>query len=177
MQFFLISDTLMRYAGRGGHSRARVSLQNLELMLKDLRILVADDDPSILEIVATYLNSLGHHTVTCPDGAEGLKILAEDEFDLIVSDVRMAGLNGFEFLRTARLLCPDIGFVIMTAYEDRYPLSEALRAGADGYISKPFTFNKFSLIFERAYWTALSRQDWWENHQVEASSHGDTLES
>ena len=55
----------------------------------------------------------------------------------------------------------------MTGFEEEYSLSDALRAGADGYITKPFSLSKFSLIFERAYWHALSRQDWWEQHKTE----------
>ena len=78
----------------------------------------------------------------------------------------MAGLNGFELLRSTRDRYSDIGFVLMTAYEKQYPMSQALEAGADGYISKPFTLKKLSLIFEQAYWHALSRQDWWDAHAL-----------
>jgi len=138
-------------------------------MLKHLRVLVVDDDAEILEMLAEFLRSRDHDVVTRPNGREGLIALRDDEFDLVISDIKMVGLNGFEFLKAARASYPDIGMVLMTAYEDEYPLSEALRAGADGYISKPFTLSKFSLIFERAYWKAISRQDWWEHHAVEAS--------
>ena len=135
-------------------------------MLNDLRILVVDDDASLLEVVATFLESNGHTVRTSESGEEALDVLRDEEFDLVLSDVAMAGLNGFELLRATRELYPDIGFVLMTAYEKRYPLSEALDAGADGYLSKPFTLRKLSLIFERAYWKALSRSDWWEAHTV-----------
>lgn len=135
-------------------------------MLNELRILVVDDDISLLEVVATFLESNGHAVQTCESGEEALDVLRDREFDLILSDVAMAGLNGFELLRATRELYPDIGFVLMTAYEKEYPLSEALDAGADGYLSKPFTLKKLSLIFERAYWNALSRSDWWEAHTV-----------
>ena len=79
----------------------------------------------------------------------------------------MAGMDGFELLKAVRKLSADLGFILMTAYEEKYPLTEALEAGADGYISKPFSLSKFSLIFEEEYWNALSRQDWWEKHTVE----------
>lgn len=76
-------------------------------------------------------------------------------------------MNGFELLKAMRKRVPDVGFILMTAYEDEHPLSEALEAGAYGYISKPFSLSKFSLIFEEEYWTAPSRQDWWDEHSVE----------
>lgn len=135
-------------------------------MLKDLRILVVDDDSSLLEVVATFLESNGHAVCTCESGEEALQVMREQEFDLVLSDVQMAGLNGFELLRVTRGLYPDIGFVLMTAYEANYPLSASLEAGADGYLSKPFTLKKLSLIFDGAYWKALQRNDWWEAHTV-----------
>lgn len=137
-------------------------------MLKDLRILVIDDDLAILEVLGIFLKSKGH-TVDCyGSGANGLKALRMVKYDLVISDIKMAGLNGFEFLKLVRAQFPKIGIVLMTAYEEEFPFSKALRAGADGYISKPFSLNKFSLIFERAYWNALSRQDWWDEHDDEA---------
>ena len=136
-------------------------------MLMPLRILLVDDDASTLEVIALYLESRDYSVVTCQGGEEALGLLEDHDFDLIISDVRMAGMNGFELLKTVRKRVPEVGFILMTAYEDKYPLSEALEAGADGYISKPFSLSKFSLIFEKEYWTALSRQDWWDEHSVE----------
>jgi len=136
-------------------------------MLKPLRILLVDDDDSTLEVITLYLESRGHSVEARPGGEEALEAMEEQVFDLIISDVRMAGMNGFELLRKVRKRTSEVGFVLMTAYESKYPLSEALAAGADGYISKPFTLSKFSLIFEEEYWTALSRQDWWDRHKVE----------
>jgi len=135
--------------------------------LMPLRILLVDGDAATPEVIAIYLESRGHSVNACEGGQEALDVLDDHAFDLIISDVQMAGMNGFELLRAVRKRVPDVGFILMTAYEDKYPLSEALEAGADGYISKPFSLSKFSLIFEQEYWTALSRQDWWEKHSVE----------
>ena len=135
--------------------------------LMPLRILLVDDDAATLEVITIYLESRGHSVNACEGGQEALDVLDDHAFDLIISDVQMAGMNGFELLRAVRKRVPEVGFILMTAYEDKYPLSEALEAGADGYISKPFSLSKFSLIFEQEYWTALSRQDWWEKHSVE----------
>ena len=136
-------------------------------MLNQLRILVVDDDAGMLEVLSVFLESRGHYVRACAEGLGALKQLEDDVFDLIISDVRMVGMNGFELLKAVRTRVPNVGFILMTAYEDDYPLSEALEAGADGYISKPFSLNKFSLILEQEYWAALSRQDWWDAHSVE----------
>lgn len=133
-------------------------------MIRHLKILVVDDDPAILDVLGAFLEQRGYTVVTRDGGPQGLDALDTDRFDLIISDISMAGVNGFQLLKAARRKHPASGIVLITAYDDRYPLAEALRAGADGYISKPFTLKKFSLIFERAYWNALSRNDWWAAH-------------
>jgi len=117
--------------------------------------------------VRLYLESRGHTVHARPGGVEALEVLDAHHVDLIISDVQMAGMNGFELLKVVRNREPEVGFILMTAYEERYPLTDALEAGADGYISKPFSLSKFSLIFEEEYWSALSRQDWWDEHAVE----------
>jgi len=133
-------------------------------MIKHLRILLVDDDAEILELLTTFLTARGFTVEARGSGREGIEVLRDAPFDLVLSDIAMAGMNGFEFLRIVRRTYPGIGIVLMTAYDEQYPLSEALLAGADGYITKPFNLQKFSLIFEQAYWSALSRQDWWEKH-------------
>lgn len=133
-------------------------------MIKHLKVLVVDDDPTVVETLGAFLDTQGYTVRTCAGGAEAVAALGEMRFDLIISDIEMAGVNGYELLRIARERFPRIGIVLMTGYTESYPLSQALRAGADGYISKPFSFRKFSLIFEQAYWKALSREDWWDEH-------------
>jgi CheY-like chemotaxis protein len=135
-------------------------------MIKHLKILLVDDEPEILELLTTFLTDKGFSVTSCSNGRDGLDALHSDSIDLVLSDIAMAEMNGFEFLRHVRNEYPGIGIILMTAYDEQYPLSEALRAGADGYITKPFNLKKFSLIFEEAYWSALSRQDWWKSHSV-----------
>lgn len=137
-------------------------------MLKSLRVLVVDDDVSIVEVLTTFLHSKGFAVCGCSSATTGLEALQENQYDLVLSDISMAGIDGFEFLRLVRARHQEIGIILMTAYDEKYPLSEALRAGADGYITKPFNLQKFSLIFEQAYWSALSRLDWWESHTKSA---------
>ncbi|MBX7255413.1 MAG: response regulator [Candidatus Hydrogenedentes bacterium] len=138
-------------------------------MIKHLRILVVDDDPEIPELLGGYLETCGYAVRTCSNGAEALAALRAAEYDLLVSDINMSGMNGFELLRETRKTYPRIGIILMTAYDDAHPIQEALQAGADGYIPKPFSLRKFSRIFEQAYWQALSREDWWEDVNTRGS--------
>ncbi|NUM55858.1 MAG: response regulator [Candidatus Hydrogenedentes bacterium] len=134
-------------------------------MIKHLKVLVVDDDPGVLDLLKAFLDTRGYTVETCRNGREALAVLETESFDLVISDIEMAEMNGYELLRQTREKYPKIGIVLMTGYTESHPLSEALRAGADGYISKPFSLRKFSLIFEQAYWNALSREDWWAAHE------------
>ena len=136
-------------------------------MPKRLNILIVDDDPVILEVLDTYLHSKGYPIDHCTSTSDALVMLEKKAYDLVISDVEMAEMSGFDFVRLARERYPRIGIVLMTAFDDRYPLAEAMDSGADGYLAKPFTLNKFSLIFERTYWDALARKDWWDAHVSE----------
>jgi len=127
--------------------------------MKHLKVLIVDDDPAVLEVLATFLKSRGYAYTVCENGREGLEAMAAGDYDLVVSDIKMAEVDGFQLLEATRARAPHIGFVLMTAYEGTHPMAEARRAGADGYIRKPFNLKKFSLVFERAYWNALERQE------------------
>lgn len=127
-----------------------------------LKVLVVDDDSEILEVLVTYLEERGYEVTSRSNGREALTALRDEDIHLVITDGRMAGMDGFEFIRIARANYPELGIILMTAYESDYPLSEALAAGADGYLTKPFSFRKFALVFEKAFWTALDRSDWWE---------------
>ncbi|MBN2311776.1 MAG: response regulator [Candidatus Hydrogenedentes bacterium] len=128
-------------------------------MIHHVKVLVVDDDPGIADVLHTFLDGKGYCVEVCRTGREALDALAEGEFDLVVSDIVMADVDGLRFLQEARERHPSVGIMLMTAYEERHPLAEALRRGADGYISKPFTLKKFSIAFEQAYWNALTRRE------------------
>ena len=134
-------------------------------MLGKLRVLVVDDEPEISAMIAEFFRDRGHETATAQNMAEALDELRGRPADLLITDIVYAeGPNGLELARRVREEWPGIAIIVMTAFEEMYPLTEALQAGADGYISKPFTLSKFSLVFEKSYWETLSRPDWWEAH-------------
>ena len=128
-------------------------------MISHLHVLVVDDDAVITELLGIHLERQGYSVTVTSSATDGLKKIADDTYHLIISDVEMPGLDGIEFLSRIRELQPTIGVIIMTAFPENHPRTMAVRAGADGYIRKPFSLSQFSTILERAYWNALTRAD------------------
>jgi DNA-binding response OmpR family regulator len=112
------------------------------------RILVVDDDENILNLEKTILEQKGFSVTTAGGGAEALKVLAEEGFDLILLDVMMPEVDGFTVCRKikedARL--KDIPVIFLTAKGGGEALAEGFESGAVMYINKPFTANKLLTI-------------------------------
>ena len=136
-------------------------------MPRSLNVLIVEDDPCVLESLAGHLTALGHRVTPCRDAVKALAALRQQSFQLLVTDAEMEGMNGLELIRQVRKSHPDLGIILMTAYEGKYPMADALLAGADGFLSKPFSLRTFSMIFERSYWEAVSRPDWWDRNMAE----------
>ncbi|MFY0522285.1 sigma-54-dependent transcriptional regulator [Archangium gephyra] len=101
------------------------------------RVLVVDDKENILKLFARLLGDT--YEVTCAeDGARALALVAAQEFDVVVSDVRMPGADGFEVLRAVKSRYPDTEVVMMTGFATVPDAVEAMRAGAFDYLQKPF---------------------------------------
>lgn len=128
-------------------------------MISHVRVLVVDDDSVITDLLRVHLERQGYTVTVASNAAEGLKRIAEERYHLVVSDVEMAEMNGIEFLQRIREEQPAIGVIIMTGFPENHPRIMATRAGADGYIPKPFSLTQFSTALERAYWNALTRAD------------------
>ena len=77
-------------------------------------ILIVDDNPSILKYIEDILESSGHTIVKCADGMSAIDAVHSDSFDLVVSDLAMPGMDGFELVSEIRVLYPDIPIVIIT---------------------------------------------------------------
>lgn len=114
-------------------------------------ILVVDDDPSSVEIVQTYLEARGYHVVAARDGEEALARLEDAEPDLILLDIMMPGMDGWEVSRTIKNHpdFSDVRVVMLTARSDFTDKQEGLRAGADDYVVKPVRLEELERTVER----------------------------
>ncbi len=104
-----------------------------------MRILVVDDEPQIMQLCVKVLSRAGHEAEGVTHGEEALGRLASAAVDLLVVDYKMPGLNGFEVIRRARSLCPDLRVVMITGHGTREVVGEALEGGLNGVLVKPFT--------------------------------------
>jgi DNA-binding response OmpR family regulator len=102
------------------------------------RVLLVDDEPPILELVRGYLEREGYHVSTAEDGPTGLDLARSVRPDVIVLDVMLPGLDGFEVLRQIRTFS-DAYVLMLTARADEVDRIVGLSVGADDYLVKPFS--------------------------------------
>jgi DNA-binding NtrC family response regulator len=112
-------------------------------------ILIVDDEKNIRTHLATYVRGLGHTVETAADASAALSVLDHLEPDIVLSDVRMAGMDGLALLREMRRRRPDAVVVLMTAYGTVPEAVEAMRAGAYDYFLKPFSLDQVGLLVDR----------------------------
>ena len=114
------------------------------------RVLVVDDEQSMRNMLAIALQQEGYEVVTAEDGEAARREIETRSVDLIVSDIRMPGLDGLEVLRFAREHLPGIEVILVTAHASTDSAVEALRLGAYDYITKPFDIDELKLTVARA---------------------------
>jgi DNA-binding response OmpR family regulator len=114
-------------------------------------ILVVDDDPSSLEIVRTYLESRGYTVATAVDGKDALAKLEEVQPALLLLDVMMPGMDGWEVARVVKNhpQFQNVRVIMLTARSDFADKHEGLRAGADDYLVKPIQLEELGRRIER----------------------------
>ncbi|MFN8104242.1 MAG: response regulator transcription factor [Acidimicrobiia bacterium] len=101
------------------------------------RILVVDDDPNVRRLVTANLRSVGYDTLTAADGTEATTLIAREQPDLVVLDVMLPGLDGFEVIRSVRAFS-EVPIIVLTVRGEQPNKVRGLTQGADDYITKPF---------------------------------------
>jgi two-component system response regulator PilR (NtrC family) len=102
------------------------------------RILVADDERSMRELLAIVLRREGYEVLLAENGRAAIELLEREPVDLLISDIKMPDLSGVEVLRAAKKIDPDILGIMITAFASTETAVEAMRLGACDYLSKPF---------------------------------------
>lgn len=120
------------------------------------RILVLDDDPIVTLSCKRILGAEGFSISTVEKGEDALKRLSKEDFDLLISDVRLPDISGMEVLKEARVIKPKTDVVIITGYPTLEDAKESTRLGASEYIEKPFTpdfmLNVAHKVFDTRGW-------------------------
>lgn len=103
-----------------------------------IKVLVIDDSFSMRSLVAKTLTGSGYEVVEAKDGKEGLELAGRQPFNLVISDVNMPVMDGLTFVREFRRKAPFVPVLILTTEVDPAKKAEAKKAGATGWITKPF---------------------------------------
>lgn len=109
------------------------------------RILVVEDEPELNRSVCTFLTHSGYDAVGCLSASEAYDAMYSSIFDLIISDIMMPGIDGFEFAATVRELNENIPIMFMTARDDMNSKQRGFRAGIDDYMVKPVDLDEMLL--------------------------------
>jgi DNA-binding NtrC family response regulator len=114
------------------------------------KLLVADDEKNIREGIAASLEMDGYDVVTAADGTEGWKRFGKGDIDLVITDLRMPGMSGEEFMRHIRAETPGVPVIVLTGHGTVENAVAAMRDGAYDLLTKPVKLERMSLLVKRA---------------------------
>jgi len=114
------------------------------------RILIVDDDDTMRFFLTEAMSKLRYEVMAVADAESALDLIAQDEFDLAILDIRLPGLSGIECIARIRQINPHIVPIIMTAYGSKQLAMEAVKAGAYDFFTKPFRIEELNIVIKRA---------------------------
>ena len=118
--------------------------------LKKIKTLLVDDDELIRDSLKIAFKAKGCALQVAESAEEGLAAVKEESFDIIISDFRLPGINGLDFIKQTTRIQPDAIRFLITAYRDDCIVSEAVRMGIHDFIEKPFSVKKLVNLLELA---------------------------
>ncbi len=116
-----------------------------------MKILVIDDEKNIGEVIKLLFEKENYEVETAQTGREGIEKIKNDFFDVIISDIKLPDTSGMEILKMAKEIHPEIPIIMITAYASTSTAIEAMKLGAEDYITKPFDIEELRIIVRRAY--------------------------
>lgn len=143
------------------------------MVQKDWKLLLIDDDPGIRKVMSITLEDAGYRVRTAPGGEEGLSICSEWSPQIVITDIRMPGMDGLEVLRCVKEKHPDMEVIVVTAFSELDFAVKALQLGASDFITKPVNDDALQVALKRAQeryatrkelrdYTAIIEEKWME---------------
>ncbi len=123
------------------------------------KILAVDDDPEMCELLSEALGREGFSVLTTGESVEASKILRREEFDVIITDLKMKGLKGLDLLEEARKVAPLTPVIIITAFGTIESAIQAMKMGAYDYVTKPFRIDELVLTVKKALENRLLKRE------------------
>ncbi|OYT69641.1 MAG: two-component system response regulator [Armatimonadetes bacterium CP1_7O] len=112
-------------------------------------VLIVDDDDLVRETLHFVLEDGGYRVYAASSGAEALRLLEREPIDIVLSDIFMPGMNGFDLLRQIREVAPNTPVILITGYGNIEMAREALKQGASDFITKPYNIHEIPIMIER----------------------------
>ncbi len=122
-------------------------------------ILVVDDDADMRELAYDMLKDRGHQVTTAGSGEEALKRLGEEDYAVVLTDLRMKGMQGIDLLAEIKRGFPDVSVILMTAFGSVETAVEAMKHGASDYLTKPVKTEELVRVVERVIREASLRRE------------------
>ena len=120
--------------------------------------MIVDDEEMMREAVADMLKDRADEIIPAESGAAAIeKLEGTDKINIIITDLKMPGMDGFALLDRVKIMAPNIPIVVMSGYSETFSVEEAMKRGAAEYILKPFKKEEINMIVDRALWRAASR--------------------
>ena len=119
--------------------------------MQNRRILIVDDDRSILTMLGSFFEKAGYEVLQQHNGRLALNMLEADQFDVVITDLMLDGVSGFDILNKTKQYSPQTEVVIITGHSSIDSAVRAMREGAFDYITKPITLEELSIVIEKAY--------------------------
>ena len=112
------------------------------------RILIIEDDEEMKSLLKDFLAEEGYEADSAHNGSEALLKLAKEPFDLVITDIRMPGLTGFDILSAVKEFQREIPVIVITAFGGEEVYRRSMARGADGYLEKPIHFHKLKGLIQ-----------------------------
>jgi len=115
-------------------------------------LLVVDDEEAVRELIGTTLKSAaeGYDVTLAPDGPSALRMMKTKAFDVLITDLKMPGMDGMTLIREAKSTSPDLSVVIITAVPSQTSAIDAINLGVSGYLTKPFRMPQILSVVAKA---------------------------
>ena len=124
-----------------------------------MSILIIDDDPDLLRMVGNFLRARGHRVHAARTGQDGLEVFRREPVDIVITDIRMPGLDGFEVMQAVHRLSPETEVIVVTAYGEIESAVRALREGAFDFFAKPVKMRELSASLRRTLRYQMLRRE------------------
>jgi len=134
--------------------------------VKQTKILVVDDEMNVRLLLSKILSKEGYIIYTACDGVEALEVFQTTSIDIIISDIKMPKMTGIELLHEIKQIDPDVGFILITAFATTETAIDALKSGAQDYVTKPFDFSEILMAVKKISFSGQQSYNYSSNGSI-----------